>query len=127
MAEAERALLTPRAVAKRLNLSIDRIYRMSQAGMLPRVQCGRTVRFDPAALAAFIAAGGRGVVTGAGVMPPAPGASPPCAECGQPMRIAGWHSGAIAYECSDANHLNPPNPATDGGSGRDRTGGIALP
>jgi excisionase family DNA binding protein len=51
-------LWRPLAAAKYLDLSLPRVYELVRLGLLPAVKFGRTVRFDPAALAAFVAQGG---------------------------------------------------------------------
>ena len=46
--------------AERLDLSTDRIYELVRQERIPHVRIGRSVRFDPAVVEAWIAAGGTG-------------------------------------------------------------------
>jgi excisionase family DNA binding protein len=62
------ALWRPQAAAKYLDLSLPRVYELARLGLLPAVKFGRTVRFDPAALAAFVAQGGTTGPRGAGAV-----------------------------------------------------------
>lgn len=43
-----------REVAKALDLSERQVLRLAQAGELPHVRVGRSVRFDPAAVEAWL-------------------------------------------------------------------------
>ena len=54
-----KALIDARAVAERLNVSDKAIYAIARAGLIPHVRVGRSVRFDPDAIEAFIASGGK--------------------------------------------------------------------
>jgi len=47
-------------VAKLLDVPVDRITRMARAGELPAVRCGRTWRFCPDQIRAWIETGGGG-------------------------------------------------------------------
>jgi excisionase family DNA binding protein len=51
-------LLTPAEVAERWHVRRARIYALIQAGALPVVRLGRSVRVPQQALEAFIASGG---------------------------------------------------------------------
>ncbi len=51
-------LINAAAVAALLGVSTWRIYELARAGLLPSVRLGRTLRFDPDALRAWIDAGG---------------------------------------------------------------------
>lgn len=51
-------LLTAQQVADELGYPLHRIYELSRRGDMPCVRFGRTMRFDPAALKAWLAAGG---------------------------------------------------------------------
>jgi excisionase family DNA binding protein len=53
------ALMTAKQAAQLLRISRSRVYELAQADLLPVVRLGRTVRFSPAALQAFLAQGGR--------------------------------------------------------------------
>lgn len=51
----EPMLLTARQAARSLNLSERTLYSITKRGDLPAVRVGRTVRYDPADLRAWIA------------------------------------------------------------------------
>ncbi len=57
-------LLTADEAATLLRVSRFRLYQLARDGILPCVKLGRAVRFSPAALEAFIEAGGRGLGAG---------------------------------------------------------------
>jgi excisionase family DNA binding protein len=52
-------LLTASELATRLRISPARLYELVRQGLVPVVRIGRQVRFDPAAVEAWIAGGGR--------------------------------------------------------------------
>ena len=47
MTEAERDLMTVKAVAKRLGVSVPKVYVMASHGDIPSVRIGKLVRFQP--------------------------------------------------------------------------------
>lgn len=47
-------------VGKRLGLSRQRVYSLAREGLLPCIRLGRSVRFDPMVVEAFLRNGGRG-------------------------------------------------------------------
>lgn len=51
-------LLTAPQVAASLGLAVPRVYELAREGNLPVVRLGRSMRFHPAQVAAFIEAGG---------------------------------------------------------------------
>lgn len=53
-------LLTPFEAACLLAVSKTRLYRLTGAGVVPTVRLGRSLRFSPAALEAFVESGGVG-------------------------------------------------------------------
>ena len=59
-----RRLLTAAEVAEILAVTPARVYELVRRGMLPHVRVGRQVRIDPAALDAWIAAGGQALPGG---------------------------------------------------------------
>lgn len=52
-------LITAEQVARIMNVSVHRVYRLVRLGLLPGVRLGRQVRFDEDALREFIESGGR--------------------------------------------------------------------
>lgn len=54
--EQERLLITAREAADLLSISERTLWQLTNDGRLPAVRFGRTVRYDPADLRAFIAA-----------------------------------------------------------------------
>lgn len=56
------SLLTPAEAATLLAISKRRLYRLTEAGLIPAVRLGRSLRFTPEVLEALIAGGGVGGV-----------------------------------------------------------------
>jgi excisionase family DNA binding protein len=54
----EQRLLTAAEVARPLHITRMTVYRLASRGLIPSVHIGKTVRFDPTAIAAFVAGGG---------------------------------------------------------------------
>lgn len=52
------SLLTPPEAASLLAISKRRLYRLTEAGLIPAVRLGRSLRFAPEVLEAIIASGG---------------------------------------------------------------------
>ena len=52
------ALLTAGEVAERLRVALPTVYGLAQRGVLPVVHVGRALRFEDAAVQAFVARGG---------------------------------------------------------------------
>lgn len=59
-----RRLLTAAQAAEILAVSPARVYELMRCGLIPHVRIGRQVRIDPAALEAWIAAGGQALPGG---------------------------------------------------------------
>lgn len=55
-----RRMLRVTEVATLLNLPEKRVYLLAAAGLLPHVRLGRSIRFNEAALTAWLEAGGAG-------------------------------------------------------------------
>jgi excisionase family DNA binding protein len=53
-------LLTVREVAARLSVSTATVYKLAERGELPHVRVSNALRFEPAELASFVAAGRQG-------------------------------------------------------------------
>ncbi|HEX4136927.1 MAG TPA: helix-turn-helix domain-containing protein [Bryobacteraceae bacterium] len=57
-------LLNVKEVAKRLDLSLPRVYELAREGILPVVRLGRQIRVDEGRLIAWINDGGRALPGG---------------------------------------------------------------
>lgn len=57
-------LVTAKAVATRLGISRYRVYELARADEIPHVRLGRSMRFDPNTIEAFINSGGTGYEPG---------------------------------------------------------------
>ena len=53
-------LLTAEELAAQIGLSRFRLYELCRGGLIPHVRVGRSIWFDPKAVAEWIAAGGTG-------------------------------------------------------------------
>lgn len=51
-------MMTAQDVADRLGVRLHRVYELTRRDILPHVRLGRQLRYDPAALEAWIRAGG---------------------------------------------------------------------
>jgi len=51
-------LLTAQLVAEYLDLPLWRVYELAREGQIPHIRIGRSLRFDPNAVSAWLKAGG---------------------------------------------------------------------
>lgn len=51
-------LLTAKEVSSATGIPLARIYQMAREGQMPVIRLGRAMRFDPAAVSEWLAAGG---------------------------------------------------------------------
>ena len=65
--DADERLLTVKDVAERLQMSVSWVYKQTEAGLLPCVRLGASVRFRPSELRAYIAGEWKPRHTGASV------------------------------------------------------------
>jgi hypothetical protein len=66
-------LIRAKQVQKLLALgSVQRVYALAREGIIPSIRLGRSIRFDPAQIAAFIANGGKALNGPGGWRRPAP-------------------------------------------------------
>ncbi len=59
-------LVTARELAAALDYPLSRVYELARDGDLPHVRLGRAMRFDPAAVRAWLDAGGTAATDGDG-------------------------------------------------------------